>query len=77
MDTITTAAVIIAATVALVITAMLISSARRRKSRGPARHAGSYVPRKARREIRGATDHNAASELAGPRSKRFPELEKP
>lgn len=62
----------IAAVVAIILCFVIAAAVRPNR---PGRHAGSYLPAKARRTIRGATDHNA-SDGDGPRSMRFPEMER-
>jgi hypothetical protein len=61
------------ATVALILGFVIAAAVRPSK---PGRHKGSYIPARDRPVIRDATDHNASSEVVGPRSKRFPELER-
>ncbi|MDP9696757.1 UNVERIFIED_ORG: hypothetical protein J2X79_004340 [Arthrobacter globiformis] len=63
-----------AATVALILGFVMAAPLRPSK---PGRHRGPYIPAKRHPVIKGATDHNASSEVVGPRSTRFPELELP
>jgi hypothetical protein len=70
----TVIALAVAATVALILGFVVAAALRPSK---PGRHRGSYIPARRRPIIRGATDHNASSEVVGPRSTRFPELELP
>jgi hypothetical protein len=75
MDSSSTVIVIaVAATVALILGFVVAAALRPSK---PGRHRGSYIPAKHRPVIRGATNHAASSEVVGPRSTRFPELELP
>ncbi|MBT2551274.1 hypothetical protein [Arthrobacter sp. ISL-65] len=64
----------VAATVALVLGFVIAATLRPSK---PGRHRGPYIPAKRRPVIRDATDRNASTEVVGPRSTRFPELELP
>ena len=63
----------VAAVVAIVLGFVIAAAARPGR---PGRHAGAHLPAKDRPVIRGATDHNATPEGVGPRSKRFPEMER-
>jgi hypothetical protein len=40
------------------------------------RHKGAYVPAKDRTTYTDATNHSAITDAVGPRSKRFPDLER-
>lgn len=42
----------------------------------PGRHKGAYIPVKDRPLSRDATNHSAISDAVGPRSRRFPDLER-
>jgi hypothetical protein len=64
----------LAATITLVLGFVVAAALRPGK---PGRHKGSYIPAKDRPIISGATNHNAAWEGVGSRSRRFPELERP
>lgn len=62
------------AVVVAVLLAMVISAAVRPSK--PGRHKGAYIPAKDRPSYPDATNHNATTDGIGPRSKRFPELER-
>jgi hypothetical protein len=60
---------VIAAVPAMVIVAAV------RPSR-PGRHKGAHIPAKDRPSSPDATNHSATTDAVGPRSKRFPDLER-
>lgn len=62
------------AVVAAVVLAMVIVAAVRPGR--PGRHKGEYIPVKERPSYPDATNHSATMDAVGPRSKRFPELER-
>ena len=62
------------AVVVAVVLAFVIAAAVRPDR--PGRHKGAYIPVKDRPIVRDATNHSAVSDAVGPRSKRFPDLER-
>lgn len=60
--------------VVAVILAMVIRAAIRPSK--PGRHKGAYIPAKDRPIYADATNHSDTTDAVGPRSKRFPELER-
>lgn len=62
------------AAVVAVILAFVVAAALRPPR--PGRHKGAYVPAKSRPVIRNATNHSAVTDAVGPRSERFPDLER-
>lgn len=67
-------ALILIAVVVAVVLAFVIAAAVRPDK--PGRHKGTYIPAKDRPLISDATNHSAVSDAVGPRSKRFPDLER-
>lgn len=62
------------AAVVAIILAFVVSAAVRPSK--PGRHKGAYIPAKERPAIRNATNHSMTTDVVGPRSKRFPDLER-
>ncbi|MEV7132124.1 hypothetical protein AB0N24_04465 [Arthrobacter sp. NPDC093128] len=65
--------IVSAAVLALILAFVIAAAVRPGK---PGRHKGAYVPAKDRPTIGNATNHSATTDAVGPRSKRFPEMER-
>lgn len=63
----------IAAVVAVILGFVIAAAVRPDK---PGRHKGAYIPAEDRPLISNATNHSAVYDGVGPRSKRFPDLER-
>ncbi|XAS65394.1 hypothetical protein ACOM2C_00770 [Pseudarthrobacter sp. So.54] len=63
----------IAAVLAVILAFVIMAAVRPDR---PGRHKGTYIRAKDRPLISDATNHSAVPDAVGPRSKRFPELER-
>lgn len=65
--------IVLVALVAAVPVMVIVAAVRPSR---PGRHKGAYIPAKDRPFYPNATNHSATTDAVGPRSKRFPELER-
>jgi hypothetical protein len=65
--------IVLAAVVAVILAMVIVAAVRPSR---PRRHKGAYIPARDRPSYPDATNHSATADAVGPRSKRFPELER-
>lgn len=65
--------IVLAAVVAVILAMVIVAAVRPSR---PGRHKGAYIPARDRPSYPDATNHSATTDAVGPRSKRFPELER-